>query len=116
MNVDLDKYTPIDLNFIKNNIEIIKFNSPEIICTSNDNLYMQIPNYKIDILLDREFINSDIFNNFYINKNSKSIIDLILEQNDKTLLFSETMIPDIFFSDYLSQIPGDYLKIYLWFQ
>ncbi len=83
MNVDLDKYTPIDLNFIKNNIEIIKFNSPEIICTSNDNLYMQIPNYKIDILLDREFINSDIFNNFYINKNSKSIIDLILEQNDK---------------------------------
>ena len=37
-----------------------------------------------------------------------------LEQNDKTLLFSETMIPDIFFSDYLSQIPGDYLKIYLY--
>ena len=37
-----------------------------------------------------------------------------LEQNDKTLLFSETTIPDIFFSDYLSQIPGDYLKIYLY--
>lgn len=37
-----------------------------------------------------------------------------LEQNDKTLLFSETMIPDIFFSDYLSQIPGDFLKIYLY--
>ncbi len=37
-----------------------------------------------------------------------------LEQNDKTLLFSETRIPDIFFSDYLSQIPGDYLKIYLY--
>ena len=36
-----------------------------------------------------------------------------LEQNDKTLLFSETVIPDVFFSDYLSQIPGDYLKIYL---
>ena len=37
-----------------------------------------------------------------------------LEQNDKTLLFSETVIPDVFFSDYLSQIPGDYLKIYLY--
>ena len=37
-----------------------------------------------------------------------------LEQNAKTLLFSETTIPDIFFSDYLSQIPGDYLKIYLY--
>ena len=37
-----------------------------------------------------------------------------LEQNDKTLLFSETTIPDIFFSDYLPQIPGDYLKIYLY--
>lgn len=36
-----------------------------------------------------------------------------LEQNDKALLFSLTMIPDVFFSDYLSQIPGDYLKIYL---
>lgn len=37
-----------------------------------------------------------------------------LEQNDKTLLFSETTIPDVFFSDYLSQIPGDYVKIYLY--
>lgn len=37
-----------------------------------------------------------------------------LEQNDKALLFSLTMIPDVFFSDYLSQIPGDYLKIYLY--
>ena len=37
-----------------------------------------------------------------------------LEQNDKHLLFSETIIPDIFFSDYLSQLPGDYLKIYLY--
>ena len=37
-----------------------------------------------------------------------------LEQNEKSLLFSETMIPDIFFSEYLSQIPGDYLKIYLY--
>ena len=37
-----------------------------------------------------------------------------LEQNEKMLLFSETMIPDVFFSDYLSQLPGDYLKIYLY--
>lgn len=37
-----------------------------------------------------------------------------LEQNDKPLLFSETTIPDIFFSEYLSSLPGDYLKIYLY--
>lgn len=37
-----------------------------------------------------------------------------LEQNDKPLLFSETIIPDIFFSEYLSELPGDYLKIYLY--
>ena len=37
-----------------------------------------------------------------------------LEQNDKQLLFSNTQIPDIFFTDYLSEIPGDYLKIYLY--
>ncbi len=37
-----------------------------------------------------------------------------LEQNDKTLLFSETTIPDIFFSEYLSELPGEYLKIYMY--
>ena len=37
-----------------------------------------------------------------------------LEQNDKSLLFSETTIPDIFFSEYLSELPSDYLKIYLY--
>lgn len=37
-----------------------------------------------------------------------------LEQNDKQLLFSETIIPDIFFAEHLSAIPGDYLKIYLY--
>ena len=37
-----------------------------------------------------------------------------LEQNEKQLLFSETMIPDIFFAEHLAQIPGDYLKIYLY--
>ena len=37
-----------------------------------------------------------------------------LEQNDKQLLFSETIIPDIFFTEFLPEIPGDYLKIYLY--
>jgi len=37
-----------------------------------------------------------------------------LEQNEKQLLFSETTIPDIFFAEHLSQIPGDYIKIYLY--
>lgn len=37
-----------------------------------------------------------------------------IEQNDKSLLFAETLIPDVFFSDYLSAIPGDYLKIYMY--
>ena len=37
-----------------------------------------------------------------------------LEQNEKALLFSETTIPDIFFSEYLSELPGDYLKIYMY--
>ena len=37
-----------------------------------------------------------------------------LEQKEKALLFSETMIPDIFFAEHLSQIPGDFLKIYMY--
>lgn len=37
-----------------------------------------------------------------------------LEQNEKQLLFSETQMPDIFFTDYLPELPGDYLKIYLY--
>ena len=37
-----------------------------------------------------------------------------LEQNEKPHLFSETIIPDIFFSEHLSELPGDYLKIYLY--
>ena len=31
-----------------------------------------------------------------------------LEQNEKQLLFSQTEIPDIFFAEHLSEIPGDY--------
>ena len=37
-----------------------------------------------------------------------------LEQKEKSLLFSETVVPDVFFADYLSEIPGDYLKIYFY--
>ena len=37
-----------------------------------------------------------------------------LEQKDKPLLFSETVIPDIFFAEYLPEISGDCLKLYLY--
>ena len=37
-----------------------------------------------------------------------------LEQKDKSLLFSETMIPDVFFSEYLPNMSGDYIKIYFY--
>ncbi len=37
-----------------------------------------------------------------------------LEQNDKPLLFSETILPDIFFAEYLPELSGDCLKLYLY--
>ena len=37
-----------------------------------------------------------------------------LEQNDKAMLFSVTDVPDIFFTEYLGNLPGDYVKIYLY--
>lgn len=37
-----------------------------------------------------------------------------IEQNEKRMIFNMTQIPDIFFSEYLADIPGDYLKIYLY--
>ena len=37
-----------------------------------------------------------------------------LEQSEKHMIFNTTEIPDIFFSDYLQTMPGDYLKIYLY--
>lgn len=37
-----------------------------------------------------------------------------LEQNEETSLFSTTKIPDIFFSEYLSQSSGDFIKVYLY--
>lgn len=37
-----------------------------------------------------------------------------LEQNDKSLLFSSTEIPDIFFTEFLPSMNGDFLKVYLY--
>lgn len=37
-----------------------------------------------------------------------------LEQNDSPMLFSNTELPDIFFTEYLSQSKGDYIKVYLY--
>lgn len=37
-----------------------------------------------------------------------------LEQNDKNFLFSETKLPDVFFTEYMSQACGDYIKVYLY--
>lgn len=37
-----------------------------------------------------------------------------LEHNDKNLLFSETKIPDVFFTEYMNQASGDYIKVYLY--
>ena len=37
-----------------------------------------------------------------------------LESSEKSMLFSETIVPDVFFTEYLSQMPGDYVKVYLY--
>ena len=37
-----------------------------------------------------------------------------LEQTDSSLIFSYTSLPDIFFTEYISQTPGDYIKVYLY--
>ena len=37
-----------------------------------------------------------------------------LEQSDKSMLFSTTDIPDVFFREYLSNAKGDYIKVYLY--
>ena len=37
-----------------------------------------------------------------------------LEQSEKHMMFNMTQIPDIFFSEYLGGMPGDYLKLYLY--
>ena len=37
-----------------------------------------------------------------------------LEQNDKSMLFSVTELPDVFFREYLSSAKGDHIKVYLY--
>ena len=37
-----------------------------------------------------------------------------LEQNELSLLFSNTSLPDVFITEYLSEAPGDYIKVYLY--
>ena len=37
-----------------------------------------------------------------------------LEQNDKSFLFSNTQIPDVFFTEYLSMANGNFIKVYLY--
>ena len=37
-----------------------------------------------------------------------------LEQNDLLPLFSNTNIPDIFFTQYLPEANGDFIKVYLY--
>ena len=37
-----------------------------------------------------------------------------LSQNEKSLLFSSTDIPDIFFTEYLPETKGDYVKVYFY--
>lgn len=41
-------------------------------------------------------------------------IDMKLEQNDSSLIFSNTSVPDVFFTEYLSQSNGDFVKVYLY--
>ena len=37
-----------------------------------------------------------------------------LEQGDKSILFEKTELPDIFFTEYLGNMTGDYLKLYMY--
>ena len=37
-----------------------------------------------------------------------------LEQNELSMLFSSTNIPDVFFTEYLSEASGDFIKVYLY--
>ena len=41
-------------------------------------------------------------------------MNMKLEQPEVPLLFSETVVPDIFFAEYLSQMPANSVKIYLY--
>ena len=37
-----------------------------------------------------------------------------LSQHDKSLLFSSTEISDVFFTEYLPEAKGDYIKVYFY--
>lgn len=37
-----------------------------------------------------------------------------LEQNELSMLFSNTSLPDVFITEFLSEAPGDYIKVYLY--
>ena len=37
-----------------------------------------------------------------------------LEQNESSFIFKTTPLPDIFFTEYITEAPGDYIKVYLY--
>ena len=37
-----------------------------------------------------------------------------LEQKETSFIFSTTPLSDIFFTEYISEAPGDYIKVYLY--
>ena len=37
-----------------------------------------------------------------------------LEQGNSDFIFSQTSLPDVFFSEYMTEAPGDYIKVYLY--
>ena len=37
-----------------------------------------------------------------------------LEQSESSFLFKSTSLPDVFFTEYISEAPGDYIKVYLY--
>ena len=37
-----------------------------------------------------------------------------LEQNELSMLFSNTSLPDVFITEFLSEAPGDYIKVYIY--
>lgn len=44
----------------------------------------------------------------------KGFLNMKLEHSDKSLLFSSTEIPDVFFTEYLPSSNGDFMKVYLY--
>lgn len=65
------------------------------------------------------FVKKNRFSFYFTNdknstSNTKGDYYMKLEQNSESLLFSSTKIPDIFFSEYISQASGDFIKVYLY--